>query len=636
MGRQVVGRQVMGVGGLSETGTDSSDQNLTESAGTRRLGTGVQVWTLIAAITVAAVALIGLRVTELSSPPDLPGHPGWVLVLMVLGFALAELSVVYLPIGRNAHSLTLNEIPLVVGLFIMPPTHYVLARVLGAAVPLAWRNRRSLRKLAFNLAQYALEAATVVVLYQLVLGDAAPLSPRGWLAVGAAVVTSDLLGTMLITLVIAAHTGTRPQLEREVIQFGPLGPLVNASFALVLVYVVTVDWRAVWTVGVVVGVLALAQRSQHNLRRRTESLEQLGRFTGEMGAQLDVDAAAQAAITWISHGLKAEVVELTLTEAFAGRERRWLTPFDGPVVESSDAGLAAALAPWLHEGPLLVGRRTRDRALAATLREAGLTSVLAMPLRGDDGVIGALLVGDRLSDVETFARSDLRELEAVGNHLSVALRNARRADLIREQTEEQLRRSLHDELTGLPNRRHLEHLSPSTCSLAVRPARSCSTWTGSRTSTTRSGTTPVTACCAWWPIASAAPLPSDAIVARLGGDEFAVLLLDGDEARHASVAAMVRHAFTLPFELGQLQVTVEASLGVAATGADADAGDLLRQADIAMYAAKTRRTGVEVYRRELEAGARSGSRSSRSCATPSRTASSPSTSSPRSGSLTVR
>jgi diguanylate cyclase (GGDEF)-like protein len=590
----------MGIGGLRHQPSEPDDA--AEVAPAREPATGVQVWTLIAAITAAAAAVIGLRVAELSSPPDLPGHPGLVLVMLVLGFALAEMAVVYLPIGRNAHSLTLNEIPLVVGLFIMPPTHFVLARVLGAAIPLAWRNRRSLRKLAFNLAQYALEAATVVVLYQLVLGDSAPLSPRGWLAVGAAVVTSDLLGTMLITLVIAAHTGTRPQLERDVIQFGPLGPLVNASFALVLVYVVTVDWRAVWTVGVVVGVLALAQRSQHNLRRRTDSLEQLGRFTGEMGAQLDVDAAAQAAITWISRGFKAEVVELTLTETFAGRGRRWLTPFDGPVVESSDAGLAAALVPWLHQGPLLVGRRTRDRALAATLRDAGLRSVLAMPLRGDDGVIGALLVGDRLGDVETFTRSDLRELEAVGNHLSVALRNARRADLIREQTEEQLRRSLHDELTGLPNRRHLEHAlsehvtaggQASAILLDLDRFKDINDTLGHHTGDA------LLRMVADRLLRSAR---SDALVARLGGDEFAVLLLDGDEAGTASVAAMVRHAFTLPFELDELQVTVEASLGVAATGPDTDAGDLLRQADIAMYAAKTRRTGIEVYRRELEAG----------------------------------
>ena len=598
-----MGRQVMGVGGLTEDVTDGADP--TERApviASPERATGLHVWTLIAAITIAAAALIAFPVTNLSAPADVPGHPSLVLVLLVLGFAFAELAVVYLPIGRNAHSLTLNEIPLVVGLFVLPPTHFVAARLIGAVVPLAWRNRRSLRKLAFNLAQYALEAATVVLLFQFVLGDAPPLSPRGWLAVGVAVVTSDLLGTMLITLVIAAHTGTRPQVDREVIQFGPLGPLVNASFALVLVYVITVDWRAVWTVGVVVGVLALAQRSQHNLRRRTDSLEQLGRFTGEMGAQLDVDAAAQAAITWISSGLKAEVVELTLTGAFAGHSRRWVTPYDGPVRESSGDGLGAAMAPWLHDGPLLVGRRTRDRALAAALRTAGVRSVLAMPLRGDDGVIGTLVVGDRLGDVETFTRSDLRELEAVGNHLSVALRNARRADLIREQTEEQLRRSLHDDLTGLPNRRHLEHSvaehlaaggQASAILLDLDRFKDINDTLGHHTGD---------ALLRMVADRLRRSARGDALVARLGGDEFAVILLGGDEASTASVTAMVRHAFTLPFELDELQVTVEASLGVAAGDGQSAAADLLRQADIAMYAAKARRTGVELYRPELEVG----------------------------------
>ena len=49
--------------------------------------------------------------------------------------------------------------------------------------------------------------------------------------------------------------------------------------------------------------------------------------------------------------------------------------------------------------------------------------------------------------------ADLRELQALGNHLAVALQNARRADLIGEQAAETLHRSLHDTLTGLPNRR---------------------------------------------------------------------------------------------------------------------------------------------------------------------------------------
>jgi hypothetical protein len=387
---------------------DGADRAVVAETDARKSATRLQVWALISAVAVAAATIIALQVTELASPADAPGHPALALLLLALGFAVAELAVVYLPIGRNAYSLTLNEIPLVVGLFLLPPTHFVAARLLGSAVPLAWRNRRSLRKLAFNLAQYALEAGTVVVVYQLVLGDAAPLSPRGWLAVGLAVVTSDMLGTVLITLVIAAHTGTRPQIQRDVVSLGPVAPLVNASFALVLIYVVTVDWRAVWTVAVVVGVLALAQRSQHNLRRRTESLEQLGRFTGELGAQRDVNDAAQAATAWISQMLKAEVVELTLDAGFAGRSRRWSARYDRPPADAAGPVLAHGLAPWLADGPLLIRRRTRDRGCAAGLRSVGLRDAVAMPLQGDTGVIGALVIGDRLGDVETFTRNDLR------------------------------------------------------------------------------------------------------------------------------------------------------------------------------------------------------------------------------------
>ena len=63
---------------------------------------------------------------------------------------------------------------------------------------------------------------------------------------------------------------------------------------------------------------------------------------------------------------------------------------------------------------------------------------------------------------------------------------------------------------------------------------------------------------------------------------------------------MVRRAFAVPFQLDELLVTVEASLGVAVAAGSCGASDLLRWADIAMHTAKTRRTGVETYRTELE------------------------------------
>jgi EAL domain-containing protein (putative c-di-GMP-specific phosphodiesterase class I) len=64
---------------------------------------------------------------------------------------------------------------------------------------------------------------------------------------------------------------------------------------------------------------------------------------------------------------------------------------------------------------------------------------------------------------------------------------------------------------------------------------------------------------------------------------------------------MVRHAFALPFALDELQVTVEASAGIAISDGPGGTGDLLRHADIAMHAAKTRRTSVETYSPRLEA-----------------------------------
>ena len=74
--------------------------------------------------------------------------------------------------------------------------------------------------------------------------------------------------------------------------------------------------------------------------------------------------------------------------------------------------------------------------------------------------------------------------------------------------------------------------------------------------------------------------------ARLGGDEFAVLL-DVDDAEYAERAAnRVLEALAAPFAVGQYQLLVQASVGVALAGQGDSADEVLRNADIAMYAAK--------------------------------------------------
>ena len=93
------------------------------------------------------------------------------------------------------------------------------------------------------------------------------------------------------------------------------------------------------------------------------------------------------------------------------------------------------------------------------------------------------------------------------------------------------------------------------------------------------------------------PLVRDVdLVARLGGDEFAVLLPDATAAEACAAAARLQAALATPFLVDGLSLDVDVSIGVAVAGAEpVEIGALLRQADIAMYTAKERQSGVQLY-----------------------------------------
>ncbi len=86
-------------------------------------------------------------------------------------------------------------------------------------------------------------------------------------------------------------------------------------------------------------------------------------------------------------------------------------------------------------------------------------------------------------------------------------------------------------------------------------------------------------------------------VARLGGDEFAVLLPAVDGLAGAlDVASRLRKALAEAFRVEDVELDVDASIGVVISGAHGDdAQTLLQRADIAMYVAKQQKRGVVVY-----------------------------------------
>jgi diguanylate cyclase (GGDEF)-like protein/PAS domain S-box-containing protein len=100
-------------------------------------------------------------------------------------------------------------------------------------------------------------------------------------------------------------------------------------------------------------------------------------------------------------------------------------------------------------------------------------------------------------------------------------------------------------------------------------------------------------------------------VARFGGDEFAVLIEDGSEAFAITVADRVLESLSRPAIVGDRTLTFGASIGIVAHAGDGSAGreELIRRADIAMYAAKKAGRGrYEIFRGEMarEVGATLG------------------------------
>ena len=91
--------------------------------------------------------------------------------------------------------------------------------------------------------------------------------------------------------------------------------------------------------------------------------------------------------------------------------------------------------------------------------------------------------------------------------------------------------------------------------------------------------------------------------ARLGGDEFAVLLEDLDcQASAVSIARRVLNELTRSVRIAGEDVHTRPSIGIAFGDADTNAAEeLIRSADLAMYAAKRKGTGVEVYDRGMHA-----------------------------------
>ncbi len=100
-------------------------------------------------------------------------------------------------------------------------------------------------------------------------------------------------------------------------------------------------------------------------------------------------------------------------------------------------------------------------------------------------------------------------------------------------------------------------------------------------------------------------LPESGVVARLGGDEFAVMVPDVGPDEAIQIGQAIVDVLVPPFRLDEFNLEVQASIGIAIFPDHGNSADsLIKHADIAMYFAKGRNSGIEIYNAEHDQNSR--------------------------------
>src|ERR1700704_2480397 len=111
-----------------------------------------RVWAFSVFLALAAVGLY-LQVLDGRALVATPITVPWPVV--ALGFFLAETKVVEVNFRRETHSLSLSEIPAVVGFFLLSPADYLGALLIGTIAALVVISRQSPLKILFNVSNFA-------------------------------------------------------------------------------------------------------------------------------------------------------------------------------------------------------------------------------------------------------------------------------------------------------------------------------------------------------------------------------------------------------------------------------------------------------------------------------------------------
>ena len=550
--------------------------------------TSRQVFPPVAAVLFVFSATMWIPV--LFADPEVPiQHPPWyALVALAAAFVACEFYPLRVEVRRETLMVSISELPLVVGVLLLPP--WMVGSVyLASALAVYLVRRDNWRNDLMNLALIAAETGAAVAVVALLGGEGSQLAPR-YLPVAAGVLVGALVSAFAVGVAYRLM-GSRESLL-TVVGRSMLTAAIIVGFALVGLTVWTAAaWGPLLCLGLAV-VLGILYRTYSTFLRQHADLARMYAFGRDVTAVGSDFGAWSHLIEQVRDQLNAEVVVLHLAESVDGPTTLTVGPsgpVDAPLPGDDDPLLVAA---FTNGSARASTDRTGDRRVLQALTARNAWDVLVVPLRSGDHDSGYVEVRDRRSRWGRFSDDDLQLLQTLGGHLATALDNNRLVERLRHE-------AYHDSVTGLRNRLglsvaaeqldragrfggvlvvQLNVLGDVNSALGHDRGEQLLASAGARLVTAAPGMT----------------------IGRIEVDRFAVLLGPEDEDGAAIIADRVITAVSRAYSVDGIDVEPHAAAGVAlrpppGVADDADRESLLQHAEMALVAARTKGEQVAIY-----------------------------------------
>ncbi len=504
----------------------------------------------------------GFAAHALRDPVPTP-HP-LVLAGLCGALVIAKRVRVYVRVQSNLDSNTWGEVPVLVGLTLVP-AHWVVFCAIAASLVIRCLARAGLQKNVFAVAKDTLTTGAAALVF-LAFGVRADLADPSFpmLPIVVALATFIVVDHLAFVPVLSAATGVplwqvalHDWVSKAILHLGELvavllvaGVLATGTHPLLLL-----------SVPLVVVCMHLWQSRSVRTREERESWQRLAKATDELNA---VD------LTQVLHSATTRAAQIfSAAEAAIDLSARTVRATESQILADGPPAAATPAPP--------------DETTVDLVAHDGSVRIGVLRLRFGGAV--------RLTEVEQY------KLRTFASALCTAIRNAQAYAELARIAAENAHAATHDPLTGLANRRrlyeHAEQLFQATSHSGLFALLMIDLNHFKEVNDTlghAAGDEVLRQVAARLRDAAA---PGD-LVARLGGDEFAVLLTGLPTpalAGHRATGMLT--ALEADIEVEGMRLTVEAAGGIALAAGTGGTEELMRRADIAMYQAK--RAGEQTF-----------------------------------------